>query len=123
MNPYGIEYRRSQVINRKQRRRTVFSGGVLVFLLIFLASFALVYKQTLGQQLLLEVQNLKVEHKRLITEQSVYSGQKQEYLSREKIVTYATERLGLEFPDPSKVFWVQLEQVESVDQRVNAAGK
>ena len=123
MNPYGIEYRRSQVINRKQRRRTVFSGGVLVFLLVFLASFALVYKQTLGQQLLSEVQNLKVEHKRLITEQSVYLGLKQEYLSREKIVTYATERLGLEFPDPSKVFWVRLEQMETVDQRGNAAGK
>ena len=123
MNPYGYEYRKSQVINRRQRRRSVFSGGALVLLLIFLASSALVYKRTLGQQLLIEVQNLKVEHKRLITEQSIYLGRKQEYLSRERIVAYATERLGLEFPEPSKVLWIRLESAGETVPHVNAADR
>ncbi|MCE5270494.1 hypothetical protein LLH00_04350 [bacterium] len=109
MNPYAGAYRRNQVVNRRIQRRTAFSGALVAFFLLFLASCVLVGKRTVGQQLLIEVQNLKSEHKRLITEQSIYISRKQEYLSRERIIAFARERLGLDFPEPGQVRWVRLE--------------
>lgn len=113
MNPYVSAYKKNQDLNRRQRRRSIFSGGALVLFILFLVSFVLVGKRTLGQQILIEVQALKAERRMLITAQSVYMGQKQEYLSRERIIEYAREKLGLDFPDPSQVMWVRVQQHES----------
>ncbi len=112
MNPYAGAYRRNQAVNRRIRRRSVFSGALFAFFLLFIASCILVGKRTVGQQLLNEVQNLKVERKRLITEQSIYMSRKQEFLSRERIIAYARERLGLDFPEPGQVQWVRMEKVD-----------
>ncbi len=109
MNPYAGAYKRNQVVNRRIQRRTAFSGALFAFFLLFLASCVLVCKRTVGQQLLIEVQNLKSERKRLITEQSIYLSRKQEFLSRERIIAFARERLGLDFPEPGQVRWVRLE--------------
>jgi hypothetical protein len=110
MNPYAGAYRRNQAVNRRIHRRSVFSGAMFTFFLLFIASCILVGKRTVGQQLLNEVQSLKVERKRLITEQSIYMSRKQEFLSRERIIDFARERLGLDFPEPGQVQWVRMEK-------------
>jgi hypothetical protein len=109
MNPYVNAYKKHEVTNRRMQRRHLFSAGAALVFLLMLLSLGLVYKRTIGQQWLLDVQRLKQERKDLLTGQSIYLGQKQEYLSRERIIAYARENLNLEFPDPDRIRWIRVD--------------
>ena len=109
MNPYVSAYKKNSAVRQSRIRRDRFSiAAVLVFLAMAIAFF-LVCKRTLGQHLLYEVQQMRSEHKGLLTENSVLLAQMQEYLSRERITAYARERLGLDFPDPQSIHWITVE--------------
>jgi cell division protein FtsL len=108
MNSYVSAYRQKSVEIRHESRRNFLSTGAILMLCLLAASFLLVYKHAVGQQFLIEVQELNSEKKELFTEQSVLMGQKQASVSRSRIVSYAREQLGLEFPDPERIRWVRI---------------
>ncbi|MEA1997186.1 MAG: cell division protein FtsL [Gemmatimonadota bacterium] len=109
MNPYTIAYKKDAAARRAENRRSLFSAGVMVVFLILGVSFLLVYKHTLAHHLLSDVQQLKATRNSLVTERSVLLGDKQVFLSRSRISSYAREQLGLEFPDQDRVRWVSME--------------
>jgi len=109
MNPYVNAYKKNAVERKSRNRRNLFSAAVLVIFFLLGISFLLVYKHTLGQQLLLEVQQLKAAKKEMVTEQSVLLGEKQCFLSRSRIISYAQEFLDLDFPGPQQIRWIRLE--------------
>ncbi|MFC1537471.1 hypothetical protein ACFL4P_01445 [Gemmatimonadota bacterium] len=109
MNPYVSAYKKNSAVRQSRIRRDRFStAAVLVFLAMTIAFF-LVYKRTLGQHLVYEVQQMRSIHKGLITENSVLLAQMQRYLSRERITAYAREKLGLDFPAPQSIRWIKVE--------------
>jgi cell division protein FtsL len=111
MNPYVSAYKKNSAVRQSRIRRDRFStAAVLVFLAMTIAFF-LVYKRTLGQHLVYEVQQMRSIHKGLITENSVLLAQMQGYLSRERITAYARETLGLDFPAPQSIRWIKVEAV------------
>lgn len=109
MNPYVTAYKKDSAVRQSRIRRDRFSVAVTLVFLVLTVSFFLVYKRTLGQHLMYEVQQMRSIHKGLITENSVLLANKQEYLSRERITTYARERLGLDFPAPESIRWIKVE--------------
>ncbi len=109
MNPYVIAYKKDSAVRQSRIRRDRFSAVVTLVFLALTVSFFLVYKRTLGQHLMYEVQQMRSIHKGLITENSVLLAQKQAYLSRERITAYARERLGLDFPAPESIRWIKVE--------------
>jgi len=108
MNSYVSAYRQKSIEIKHESRRNFLSAGAVLMLCLLAVSFLLVYKHAVGQQLLIEVQELNTEKKELITEQSVLLGQKQTGMSRSRIVTYAREQLGLEFPGPERIHWIRI---------------
>ncbi len=111
MNPYLSAYKRNASQQRVRDRKVVFSSAALAAFFLLGLSLLVVYKQTLGQHLLAEVQRLRVEQKGLVTEQSVLLGEKQQSLSRVRVIAYARERLGLEFPAPESIHWIKAESL------------
>ena len=109
MNPYVTAYKKDSAVRQSRIRRDRFSTAVTLVFLALIVSFFLVYKRTLGQHLMYEVQQMRSIHKGLITENSVLLAQKQAYLSRERITAYARERLGLDFPAPESIRWIKVE--------------
>jgi len=109
MNPYVTAYKKDSAVRQSRIRRDRFSVAATLVFLDLTVSFFLVYKRTLGQHLMYEVQQMRSIHKGLITENSVLLANKQEYLSRERITTYARERLGLDFPAPESIRWIKVE--------------
>ena len=109
MNPYVTAYKKDSAVRKSRIRRDRFSVAVTLVFLALTVSFFLVYKRTLGQHLMYEVQQMRSIHTGLITENSVLLAKKQAYLSRERITTYARERLGLEFPAPESIRWIKVE--------------
>ncbi len=109
MNPYIDAYKKSADDRKAKKRRNFFSTSVLAFFFLLGVSFLMVYKHTLGQHLLLEVQSLNIEKKKLITEQSVLLGEKQSVLSRARIISYARQQLELDFPSPDRIRWIRME--------------
>ena len=120
MNPYFSAYTKNSVDRQSRIRRDRFSITAILVFFALTVSFFLVYKRTLGQHLMYEVQQLHSTHKQLLTENSVLLAQKQQYLSRERITTYARERLGLAFPGPERIRWIRVEAV-SVENSAHAA--
>ena len=108
MNPYVSAYKRKSVEIHHESRRNVMSVGAMAMLCLLALSFLLVYKHAVGQQLLIDVQELKSEKNDLITEQSDLLGRKQAGMSRARIVSYARENLGLEFPSPERIRWIRI---------------
>ncbi len=108
MNSYVSAYRQKSVEIRHESRRNFLSAGALLMLCLLAVSFLLVYKHAVGQQFMIEAQELNSEKNKLITEQSVLIGQKQASLSRSRIVSYAREQLGLEFPNPERIRWIRI---------------
>ena len=120
MNHYYVDANGKRSADIKLRtRRNFFSAGVMAIFFLLGLSFLLVYKHTLGQHLLIEVQELKVEQKNLITEKSVLLGERQACMSRSKIVEYAKNRLGLDFPSPERIQWLRVESAEGLTQAEN----
>ncbi|MBN2287910.1 MAG: cell division protein FtsL [Candidatus Glassbacteria bacterium] len=109
MNPYVSAYKKNSAVRQTRIRRDRFSAAITLVFLALTVSFFLVYKRTLGQQLVYQVQQMHSIHDDLITENSVLLAQKQAYLSRERITAYARERLGLDFPAAERIRWVKLE--------------
>lgn len=109
MNPYVTAYKKDSAVRQSRIRRDRFSAAVTLVFLALTVSFFLVYKRTLGQHLMYEVQQMRSIHKGLITENSVLLAQKQTYLSRKRITAYARERLGLDFPAPESIRWIKVE--------------
>ena len=109
MNPYASAYKKDSAVRQSRIRRDRFSAAATLVFLILAVSFFLVYKRTLVQHLMYEVQQMRSIHKGLVTENSVLLAQKQTYLSRERITTYARERLGLDFPAPESIRWIRVE--------------
>lgn len=114
MNPYVSAYQKKSAEIRTSHRRSFLSTGVLTVLLLLALSFMLVYKHAVGQQLLIEVQELKTERQKLVTEQSVLLGQKQAGLSRSRVVEYARKELNLDFPSPDRIRWVRINESSPV---------
>ena len=114
MNPYIDAYKKSSKDREQKNRRNFFSAGVLAVFFLLAISFLLVYKQTFGQHMLFEVQQLKAAQKELITEQSVLLGEKQAVLSRARIIEYAREHLELQFPSPEQIRWIRVESGNNV---------
>ena len=108
MNPYVSAYKQKSVEIHHASRRAFFSVGAVAMLCLLALSFLLVYKHALGQQLLIEVQELKNTKNNLITEQSDLLGRKQAGMSRARIVEYAREHLGLDFPSPESIHWIRI---------------
>ena len=108
MNSYVSAYKQKSQEIHHESRRNVLSAGAMVMLCLLAISFLLVYKHAVGQQLLIEVQELKTEKNSLITEQSDLLGRKQSEMSRARIVSYARENLGLEFPSPESIRWIRI---------------
>lgn len=108
MNSYVSAYRQKSVEIRHESRRNFLSAGALLMLCLLTVSFLMVYKHAVGQQFMIETQELNSEKNKLITEQSVLIGQKQANLSRSRIVSYAREQLGLEFPNPERIRWIRI---------------
>jgi hypothetical protein len=114
MNPYISAYKKNASARQTEKRRSFFSSGALAIFFLLGLSFLLVYKHTLGQYMLIEVQELKTSYDYLVTEQSVLLGEKQACLSRERIISYARERLSLELPSPDRIHWIKAEAVRPV---------
>jgi len=108
MNPYIDAYTKRSAEIRVHNRRNFFSAGVMAILFLLGLSFLLVYKHTLAQHLLIEVQELKNVQKDLVTEKSVLLGEWQASMSRSRIVEYAQSRLALDFPSPERVLWIRV---------------
>ncbi|MBW7994987.1 MAG: hypothetical protein FVQ81_00155 [Candidatus Glassbacteria bacterium] len=108
MNPYVSAYKRKSVEIRHESRRNFMSVGAMVMLCLLAMSFLLVYKHAVGQQLLIDVQELNSEKNNLITEQSVLLGQKQTAMSRSRIVSFVREHLDLDFPSPERIRWIRI---------------
>ena len=64
-------------------------------------------KQGIGTAL--DQARLKAAKKEMVTEQSVLLGEKQCFLSRSRIISYAQEFLDLDFPGPQQIRWIRLE--------------
>jgi len=109
MNPYIDAYKKSAKDRKVKNRRTFFSASVLAVFFLLGVSFLMVYKHTLGQHLLLEVQSLNAEKKKMITEHSVLLGEKQSVLSRARIISYSRQQLELDFPSPDRIRWIRVE--------------
>ena len=114
MNPYIDAYKKSADDRKVKKRRSFFSTSVLALFSLLCVSFLMVYKHTLGQHLLIEVHSLNLEKKNLITEQSVLLGEKQTVLSRARIISFARERLELDFPSPDRIRWIRVETRKDV---------
>jgi cell division protein FtsL len=108
MNSYVSAYRQKSVEIKHESRRNFLSAGAILMLCLLAASFLLVYKHAVGQQFMIEVQELNSDKNELITEQSVLLGQKQAGISRSRIVSYAREQLDLEFPNPERIRWIRI---------------
>ncbi|HUU29251.1 MAG TPA: cell division protein FtsL [archaeon] len=121
MNPYINAYKKISSEKKQKNRRNTFSAIVLAVFFLLSISFLLVYKHTVAQYLLLEVQQLKLTRKNLVTEQSVLLGEKQAFLSRARISSYAQKHLGLEFPSPDRIRWIKMEAL--TDQELTHASK
>jgi len=121
MNPYINAYKKSADDRKVKKRRSFFSTSVLAFFFLLGVSFLMVYKHTLGQHLLLEVQSLNLEKKKLITEQSVLLGEKQSVLSRARIISYARQQLELDIPSPDRIHWIRVETGK--DLSLNSSGR
>ena len=65
MNPYIDAYKKSADDRKVKKRRNFFSTSVLAFFFLLGVSFIMVYKHTLGHQLLHEVQSLNIEKDKL----------------------------------------------------------
>ena len=109
MNPYASAYKKNSAVRQGRIRRDRFSVAATLVFLVLIVSFFLVYKRTMGQHLMYEVQQMRSIHKELITENSVLLARKQAYLSRERITAYAQEKLGLKFPPPESICWIRVE--------------
>ena len=121
MNPYIDAYKKSADDRKVKKRRNFFSTGVLAVFFLLAVSFLMVYKHTIGQQLLHQVQSLNTEKDKLITEQSVLLGEKQSVLSRARIISYARQRLELDFPSPDRIRWIRVETGK--DLSTNSSGR
>jgi cell division protein FtsL len=119
MNPYFSAYTKNSIDRQSRIRRDRFSIAALLVFFTLTICFFLVYKRTLGQHLMYEVQQLRSIHKQLLTENSVLLAEKQHYLSRERITGYAREKLGLDFPAPESIRWIRVETAPG--QRSSAA--
>lgn len=108
MNSYVSAYKQKSVEIHHAARRNFLSASAIVMLCLLALSFLLVYKHAVGQQLLIEVQELKNAKNNLITEQSDLLGRKQAVVARARIVDYARENLGLEFPSPESIRWIRI---------------
>ena len=108
MNSYVSAYKQKSVEIHHAARRNFLSVGAMVMLCLLAMSFLLVYKHAVGQQLLIDVQELKIEKSNLFTEQSDLLGRKQAVIARSRIVNYARDNLGLEFPSPESIRWIRI---------------
>jgi cell division protein FtsL len=108
VNSYISAYKQKSVEIHHAARRNFLSVGAMVMTCLLALSFLLVYKHVVGQQLLIEVQELKNDKNNLITEQSDLLGRKQAGMARARIVDYARENLDLEFPSPESIRWIRI---------------
>jgi len=121
MNPYIDAYKKSADDRKVKKRRSFFSTGALAVFSLLVVSFLMVYKHTIGRQLLIEVQSLNTVKEKLITEQSVLLGEKQSALSRARIISYARQKLELDFPSPDRIRWIRVETGK--DLSLNNSGR